>query len=275
MKKYLFFCIPALVILSQNTEAQLQVSKLPAQKRAEMLSAFPAIKSAENIIQPAEKKIKFVHIDLLKPTVLTLNTAADLMNKAKANCSALKDRKPTLILKAERINNLTIDLQWETKYAFKASGFNIERSPSDTFHFATVNFAQASAKTNFTKNYHLPDYNDYSGVSYYRIKQLDRDTTYRYSNIVSVKGYDALLFRIYPNPVSTKLLIEFTTKESGNASITVYDAIGKILLQHFTACTENRLVMQSIDVSKLASGFYQVRILMPDKIFLTQKFVKE
>jgi hypothetical protein len=267
MKKYLFFCIPALVILSQNTEAQLQVPKLPAQKKAEMPFPFPAVQSVE-------KKIIPVHIDLIKPTVVTLNTA-ELINKTKANCSMLKALKPTLTLKAERANNLAVNLQWETKYAFKASGFSIERSPADTFHFATVNFALASAKTDFKKNYHLPDYNDYSGISFYRIKQLNRDTTYLYSNIVSVKGYDALPFRIYPNPVSDRLWIEITAKQSGNASIMIYDGTSKTLRQQSTACTENRLTVQSIDVSKLAAGLYQVRILLPDKTFLTGKFIKE
>lgn len=272
MKKYLFFCIPVLMILSQNIEAQLHVPKLPAQKQTEVLFAFPAIQSAEKMVTPVH--IDSVHIDLLKPTVVFLDLT-DQMKKTKVKCDLVKLLKPTLALEAERANNLTVNLEWETKYAFTASGFDIERSPADTFHFASVNFAQVSAKTNFTKKYNLPDYNDHSGISFYRIKQLNRDTTYRYSNIVSVKGYDVAPFRIYPNPAAGRLWIEFTTKQGGAASIMVYDLAGKTLQQHSIVCTENRLIVQSIDVSKLAAGLYQVRILMPDKTFLTKKFVKK
>ena len=193
MKKYIFFCIPAFVILSQNTKAQLQVPELPAQKKTEMLFVFPAIKSAESVIQPAEKKIKFVHIDLLEPSILTIKTA-EFINKAKANCSALKELKPTLTLKAERANNLTANLQWETKYAFYATGFDIEKSLGDSLHFSTINFAAVSKGSSFKKNYHLPDHNDYSGLSFYRIKQRNGDTGFVYSNIVSLKGYDCLLY---------------------------------------------------------------------------------
>lgn len=272
MKKYLFFCIPALVILPQNAEAQLQIPKLPAQKRPEMLFAFPAIQSAEKKVMSVY--IDSVHIDLLKPTLVSLDMT-NLTNKTKEKCAFAKTLKPTLTLEAERTHNSTIHLQWETKYAFKASGFNIEISPADTFHFVTVNFARASSKTNFIKKYHLPDYNDYSGISFYRIKQLNSDTTHTYSNIVSVKGYDAIPFKMYPNPVSDRLWIEITARHRGNAFITIYDATGKILHYSSTTCTEKRLVLQSINVSKLATGFYQVSILMPDKTFLTSKFVKE
>ncbi|WP_158638430.1 T9SS type A sorting domain-containing protein [Panacibacter ginsenosidivorans] len=274
MKKYLLLCILTGLMLSRNTEAQLTASKLPVQKKAAMPFAFTPIRPAENMIQPAERKINFVHIDLLEPSVITFKTA-EFINKAKANCLSLKDQKPALTLKAERANNLTIDLNWETKYAFKASGFNIERSPADTFHFATINFALASTKTNFKKNYHLPDYNDYSGVTFYRIRQLNSDTTYGYSNIVSVKGPDAVPFRMYPNPVSDRLWIEIIAKQSGNGSIIVFDGTGKILRQQSTSFTENKLVMESIDVRQLATGLYLVRILMPDKTLFTQKFIKE
>ncbi len=269
MKKYLLLHIPALICFTQTAFAQLQLSKPLVRKEVQM--PFP-----DKLVIPASTKIIPVHInEIKKPFVISVNNFRELINKARAQCPSLKSLPPTLILNAERANNLTANLQWETKYAFKASGFNIERSLADTFHFATVNFAWATAGGRLKKNYHLPDYNDYGGVSFYRIKLLNHDTAYLYSNIALVKGYDAAPFSIYPNPASDRIRIVVTPKLNGNAAIMLYDASGKIMQQQALNCTKDVLIPKSIDVSKLAAGVYQVKILMPDKTFLAGKFIKE
>ena len=125
------------------------------------------------------------------------------------------------------------------------------------------------------KNYHLPDYNNFSGLSFYRVKQRNGDTGFIYSNIVSIKGHEAIPFKIYPVPASEKVWINITPKQSGNLSIMVCDLAGKIIQQQYTTCTGNRSTENSINISKLAAGLYQVRILMPDKTSLAGKFIKE
>lgn len=273
MKKYLLCYIPVLVCFAQTAFAQLRPGDRPERKELQM--PFP-----EKLVRPASTLIIQAHIpDIKRPFVVSrdnaINNVRDFINKVLALCPSRKSPAPTLILNAERINNQAANLQWETKYAFKASGFNIERSLADSFHFATVNFAWAATGTGFKKNYHQPDYNDYSGISYYRIRQLNTDTAYLYSNIAAIKGYDAVSFSIYPNPASGKVWIQVLPKQSGNAAINIYDATGKLVRQQSAAFTEKMTAVQSIDVSKLAAGVYQVKILMPDKTFLTGKLMKQ
>lgn len=273
MKKYLFLYIPVFVCFAQKAFAQLHINKPSVQKEIPM--PFP-----DKLVTAASTKIIPAHIpDIKKPFVVSsdkaVNYVRDFINKAQAQCPALKSPAPTLILNAERTNDFTSNLHWETKYAFKASGFNIERSLEDTLHFKTVNFAWATAGSGSKKNYHLPDHNDYSGVSFYRIKQLDHDTTYRYSNIALVKGYDAVAFRIYPNPATITIWIEIPAKLNGNTTMILYDASGKIMQQQILNCTKGLVTLKNIDVSKFASGIYQLKILMPDKTFLAGKFIKE
>jgi hypothetical protein len=64
-------------------------------------------------------------------------------------------------------------------------------------------------------------------------------------------------------------------KQSGNFAIVVYDLAGKIIQQQSASCTQNIHAVQSINISKLAAGLYQVRVVMPDKTFLTGKIIKE
>jgi hypothetical protein len=210
----------------------------------------------------------------VKPVIVTINTK-DMMNKAKAKCALFKNLQPSLILKAERANNVSANLQWETKYAFYATGFDIEKSLGDSLHFFTVNFAAPSKAGSFKKKYQLPDHNDYTGISFYRIKQRNNDTGFAYSNIVSIKGNEALSFKIYPVPALDKVWIDVLPKQSGNLAIIVYDPAGKIVHQQSTSGTQNRHVVQSINISQLAAGLYQLKVLMPDKSFLNGKFIKK
>ena len=273
MKKYLLFCVPALVCFTQTAFAQLQLVKPTGRKELPM--PFP-----DKLVIPASTSIIPAHItDIKKPFVISpddaVNSVRDFINKAQAQCRTRKSPVPTLLLNAERANDLTATLKWETKYAFKASGFNIERSLADTFHFLTVNFAAVATGTVSKKNYQLPDYNNYAVVSFYRIKQLNNDTGYLYSNIASVAGYEAVPFRIYPNPTSANIRFEITARLNGNAEIMLYDAAGKLMRQEPVNCTKDAITAKSLNVSKLVAGAYQVKIRMPDNTFLTGNFIKQ
>lgn len=268
MKKYFLLCIIAFICVAQITFAQSQVYTPFAFKRVQPpLPVKPAsmVSSSLNPVYVADKD----------PLVALMNNTQDIIKRSRANCLPRKYPDETIVLNAERINNFTAALKWETKYAFKASGFDVERSFADTFHFVAVNFAAATTGKNIKRNYQLPDNNDYTDISFYRIRQRNTDTGYQYSNIVAVKGNESQPFRVYPNPAKEKVWIEVTPKQTGNATIMLYDVTGKVLQQQLMSCTKNILAQKSLIVSKLAAGFYQVKILMPDKTFLTGKFVKQ
>ena len=267
MKKYLPFCIGLLVCIAETTFGQLKINNASNQK----------IKMSLPVVHITPVSIKQVHVpEMKKPLVVSVNNVQEWAAKMRAQCPLSKSPVPTLTLKAERTNNFNADLQWETKNAFKAKEFNIERSLGDTAHFVSINLALASAGSGVKKEYQLPDRNDYSGISFYRIKQLNRDTSYLYSNIVLVNGYDSQLFIIYPNPVTSgKIWIEATAKSRGNALIILYDPLGKIIEQQFVTCEKNGAIQKTFEVSHFASGVYQVKILMPDKTSLAGKFIKE
>jgi hypothetical protein len=269
MKKYLLLCIVAVLCVGETAFSQLQVRSRAVRKELPMPFPDKLVKPASNLIIPAHLP------DIKKPFVASLPNTQDFVDRVLAQCPSEKSPGQTIVLDAERANNFTANLQWETKYALKASGFNIERSLADTFHFVTVNFASASTAGGIKKNYRLGDHNDYSSVSYYRIKQLNADAGYAYSNICVVKGYNTMNFKVYPSPASDRIWMELMSKLNGNARIMLYDASGKIVHQQAIVCAKDVSTIESVDVSKLAAAVYQVKILMPDKTLLVEKFIKE
>lgn len=267
MKKYFVLYIVVFGCFAGTSFAQMKINKPPAQQKP--LLQIPMVH-----ITPVSSLFVPVHIDTVKPFTISLNPIIFGKHESPA-CAYFKKFKPTLVLKAERATDVASNLGWETKYAFYATSFDVERSLGDSLHFETVNFAPVSKATSFKVNYHLPDYNDYSGLSFYRIKQRNGDSGFVYSNIVAVNGIQRVPFKVYPIPATNRVWINITPKQSGKLSITVYDLSGKIILQQSAACTGNSATEKSIDISKLASGLYQVHILMPDKATITGKFIKQ
>lgn len=267
MKIYLFLCVLLFACFAENSFAQLQITKPPAKKEPLLKIPMVNIPTVKSMFVP-------VHIDTIKPFSVSLKPIVFYKHE-NAACEHFKSLKATLVLNAERANNAMANLQWQTKYAFYATGFTIESSLGDSLHFVPVNSAAVSNATSFKVNYHLPDHNNFSGLSYYRIKQHNGDTGFVYSNIVAVKGFDITPFKIYPIPASDKVWVDVLPKQSGNLTIMIYDAPGKIAQRQSVSCTANLHVTPVINISKLAAGIYQLKIFMPDKSFLTGKFIKE
>lgn len=194
------------------------------------------------------------------------------METAKQQCPFLK-YKPTLQLQGERMNNEKVGLKWETTNGFDNWAFDVTRSLGDTLHFEKINFVWADERVSIKEKYRMPDDNNYNEVSYYRLKLLLNDGRFVYSNIAAVKGYDKFFFALYPNPASHKLKINLSTKEDGNAGITVYDASGKMVQQQSSFVTKGNDVKE-IDVSKFSPGSYTVKMILPDRQIRTGKFVK-
>jgi hypothetical protein len=267
MKKYFVLCIVLFAFGIESSYAQLNINTPLAEKKP--LLQIPMVH-----IIPVSSRFAPVRVDTVKPFVVSLGPIV-FKKQESAACLLLKKRKATLVLNAERANDAMANLQWQTKYAFYATGFNIERSLGDSLHFSTISIAAVSEETSFKINYRLPDYNDYSGFSFYRIKQLNGDTGSVYSNIVAIKGVETMPFKVYPNPASNRLWIDIASKQSGKFAIMLYDPAGKIIRQQFAFCAEYMHIEKSIDISNLVAGSYQVKVLQPDKTFLSGKFIKK
>jgi hypothetical protein len=71
------------------------------------------------------------------------------------------------------------------------------------------------------------DANPGKGVAYYRLKQMDFDGTYEYSDVVSVvlDGRDDEAV-VYPNPVSGMATLRFVEEPTSGVLVKVYNAVG-------------------------------------------------
>jgi len=98
--------------------------------------------------------------------------------------------------------NRGIDIRWGTATELNTSHFDIERM-NTSGEFNKIGELAATGNSSTPLNYVFTDKSPQTGVNFYRIKQIDLDGTFEYSNVVSgsiADTQDELV--IWPNPVA-------------------------------------------------------------------------
>jgi hypothetical protein len=188
-------------------------------------------------------------------------------------CPLLKE-KTAVHLEGERQSNERVGLKWVTTNGRNNRSFQVERSLGDTSHFYSVNFVWANGIQKIREKYRLPDDNDFMGVTYYRLRLTDADGRVFYSNTAAVKGYHIEQFTVFPNPAAQTAWLTWNNRQAGTASIRIYDANGRQVLQQ-PALTAEGAAVNKVDVSRLPPGTYLVTVRLADKTERTGKLVKE
>jgi len=119
---------------------------------------------------------------------------------------------------------------------------------TDGRHFSFIGEIAGDGNNTSEKHYDYTHDNPSIGINYYRIKQVDYDGKYSFSDVASLAyDGDGREIAIYPNPVSDGVTI-FTPN---NASLTIIDIYGRNIQANTFIEGEN-----SIDIKELTSGFY-------------------
>ncbi len=168
----------------------------------------------------------------------------------------------TLIsFRGEQSDNIN-KLIWSTATETNNKGFELERS-ADGRNFSSVTFVATKAEngnSTSTVNYSYNDARPNAGDNYYRLKQIDRDGKFSYSNVVllSRKVTDITLSSVYPNPTERELNLVITSPRSEKVMIIVADLTGKIVMQRSTQLMIGNN-QETLNVQQLSSGTYIIK----------------
>ncbi len=149
-------------------------------------------------------------------------------------------------------------LDWSTSMELNSSHFVLEHSLNAT-NFFELGMRNAAGNSSVEKRYTFSNKKPSIGNNFYRLKMVDLDGKFKYSNIVLLKvRKDNSTVLAYPNPTASMLNIEMNGIAIGTKlEMTLIDAAGKLLMkQNYTF--ENQLY--TIDVSTYSSGLYFLKI---------------
>jgi hypothetical protein len=132
--------------------------------------------------------------------------------------------------------NGIVRLRWRTETETNTYGFDVEKrsiaaSAGGADEWKTIG---SVAGHGTSTQFHLYEFEDAPSVPAriaYRLKQIDRDGSYRYSEerrIDLVRPLMCTLLQNYPNPFNPSTLIVYETAASGPVRLSVYDVLGRL-----------------------------------------------
>ena len=156
------------------------------------------------------------------------------------------------------LNNNDVTLNWSTATEVNNSGFEIERR-SEGKDFDQVGFVPGFGTTTELKNYQFKDTNLKSGSYTYRLKQVDFDGSFKYSNEVNIDVQTPVYFELsqnYPNPFNPSTIIEFAIPNTEFVNIAVYNELGEKVTELINNILPAGKHQVQFNAKGFASGIY-------------------
>lgn len=140
-------------------------------------------------------------------------------------------------------------LSWETESEKNSDHFEVERSENGV-DFVKTGSIPAKGNSSGTQLYNYEDHNPLNGISYYRLKMVDLNGSYRYSSIASVQS-NTTGIQVIPNPNNGSFAV---IGLKGNTSLVLTDLQGKIISE--TPCNEESVLIGT----EQKAGIYFLRV---------------
>lgn len=158
------------------------------------------------------------------------------------------------------IGEKTVELKWTTATESNSDYFSVERS-TDGLNYESIGMVNGAGNSVTTLHYSLKDASALSDISYYRLKMVDLDGSYKYSPICSVTNQssnnngDVI---IYPNPTNGWITVDFNhSAYSQPDTYSIMDITGKKI--EVNTIKNNNSV--TIDMSSLQPGMYMLEVI--------------
>ncbi len=158
-------------------------------------------------------------------------------------------------------------IKWVTASELNNDFFELERSANGE-EFRSIGRIQGKGTTNELSTYLFDDEAPLVGNNYYRLKQVDFNGAFEYSNIILVKNNsEGSVFNlsVFPNPVSTagELTIRSMKDNELEATVTVRDITGKVITFYSTVETLTEKTLSTSTWS--GTGVYIVEMKQGEK----------
>ncbi len=156
-----------------------------------------------------------------------------------------------------------VDIHWETASETNADFYELQRS-EDMSSWKHIHTIDANGFTSQASQYSYLDTNPpkHTETFYYRLKQVDYDGNYEYSNMVKLaypdEGFE--IISIFPNPAKDEINLQIISELDTRIAIYIWDKLGQTVLlqQEKIRCGINEI---QIDISYLAPALYTIQLI--------------
>jgi Secretion system C-terminal sorting domain len=186
-------------------------------------------------------------------------TLDDLCFRACPTCIPLPVQSLEL---RSSLQGSTVGLKWVTVDEVNTSKFIVQRS-TDGINYSDIASKPAVGQSRTSTEYQLSDDIQsllQSTIIYYRIKAVDADGKFSYSNVVPVKLSKSGGVQIWPNPFVNDIRISYTAAANTSLDVRVIDNAGRTVSQTNYSVSRGLNQLSVSGVETLSPGVYIIRI---------------
>ncbi len=157
-------------------------------------------------------------------------------------------------------------ISWQTANETNNSHFNLERS-NNSVDFKTIYTQKGQGNSQTPKYYSYIDAVNTQETVYYRLKQIDFDGKFSYSNIIALNATSGNTLVVYPNPFSNEINISANKNIS---SIKIISASGQTIYNQ--TINQKNYVLAT---ANYVNGLYILQVVYNDGSKETVKLLKQ
>jgi Bacterial Ig domain len=180
-----------------------------------------------------------------------------------------------LISFSGRLNGTKVDLNWVTANELNTKQFEVERG-SDGISFTKIGAVAAKGNSNTATSYDFVDPSPLAGVNYYRLKIVDIDGKFEYSQIVIIRIDNSiqLITKVAPNPFTGKIDVYLTLTHNTAVDFRFIDINGRMVFSKSVKGLKGFNWFTINDLDKLPSAPYMLHIKTDDAT-IVEKLIKQ
>lgn len=155
------------------------------------------------------------------------------------------------------VSGKNVTLNWITASEVNNNGFEIQRKSDNVF--SAIGFVDGNGTTTNIQNYSFTDKNLSAGTYTYRLKQIDFNGTFEYSNEIEVVVAIPAEFSLaqnYPNPFNPSTVISFNLAVDSDVSLKVFNILGQEVVSLLNNKISAGTQQINFDAAGLNSGVY-------------------
>ncbi len=152
-------------------------------------------------------------------------------------------------------------LNWTTESESNSDYFDIEKS-IDGITFTTIGKVEARGNSNVHRKYQFEDRQITVDVNYYRLKIVDYDDQFEYSNIINITTATPFNLLIQPNPNDGKFSISINGNINSKSSLKIFNSSGELILTEEFERT--KAFQKTYDLGHIPKGIYMVQFSSGD-----------
>ncbi|MCS7052904.1 MAG: T9SS type A sorting domain-containing protein [Ignavibacterium sp.] len=159
--------------------------------------------------------------------------------------------------------NSAVKLEWTTASELNNHGFEIQRKTKYSDTYVSVGFVKGAGTTTAPQTYSFIDRDLLDGSYIYRLKQIDFNGLFHFSDEIEidVRGLnDFVLEQNYHNQFNQKTKIGYVLKERSNVKLSVYNLVGEEVAVLINEPKEQGYHRVDFDAKDLPSGVYVYKL---------------